>query len=133
MLYPDPTCSDMTMRLLPDTRPSASERLRVHRPPQDWNSGRGTVAAASRCPYLWKNLHTRTFMRDRLSVAVLVVAVLAAGCSKTEPPQDTKTRAQKDSAIGRSGLPGSKGVMDALGAADSARARAARTDSASRP
>ena len=73
-------------------------------------------------------------MRKRLLIAVAGLVVSA--CSKSEAPParaDSPTRAQRDSAIGRSGLPGSKGVMNALGAADSARARQARIDSASRP
>lgn len=63
----------------------------------------------------------------------LLVAASACGGSGTPARDTTKTQAQRDSAIGRSGLPGSKGVMDALGAADSARARQARIDSAGQP
>jgi len=66
--------------------------------------------------------------------ATLALFVLA-GCgtdasSRADSP--TKTQAQRDSAVGRSGLPGSQGVMKALGAADSARARQARMDSAAK-
>ena len=70
------------------------------------------------------------------SVLVLCCsAVLVAACS-SEPPADqvqTKTRAQKDSAIANSGLPGAKGVGQAMAQAESAKARQARIDSASKP
>lgn len=59
-----------------------------------------------------------------------------AGCAD-EPDmavsRDTLTRRQRDSLIGKSSLPGAQGVTGALGAADSAAARAARLDSAGRP
>ena len=71
-------------------------------------------------------------MTRRAIVPALLLAL--AACSSGTPARDTtKTQAQRDSAVGRSGLPGSEGVMNALGAADSARARQARLDSAGRP
>ena len=66
---------------------------------------------------------------QRLSSLLGVAAVVSACSSEPAPPPPTKTRAQKDSVIGRSGLPGSQGVMKALGAADSARAHQAAIDS----
>lgn len=70
----------------------------------------------------------------RLTLMTLAaLAIWSCGSSDTPVREDTRTRAQRDSAIGRSGLPGSQGVMNALGTADSARARAARTDSLARP
>lgn len=71
----------------------------------------------------------------RTPIVLLGSAVLLLACSSEKPAAETstKTKAQRDSAIGKSGLPGSQGVMKALGAADSARARQARIDSASKP
>ena len=67
------------------------------------------------------------------SALVIAIATIAA-CAKSEPaPADTKTRAQKDSAIANSGLPGSQGIANAMKAADSAKARQAALDSASKP
>lgn len=58
------------------------------------------------------------------------VAVLAA-CSSEKPATETptKTKAQRDSAIASSGLPGAKGVGMAMKAADSAKAKQAAIDS----
>jgi hypothetical protein len=65
--------------------------------------------------------------------AVAVLLSLVA-CSKSEaPPVAEKTRAQKDSAIANSGLPGAKGVGMAMQQAESAKARQAKLDSASKP
>jgi predicted small lipoprotein YifL len=67
-------------------------------------------------------------------IAVFLVVVSIAACGKSEaPPAETKTKAQKDSAIANSGLPGTKGVGMAMNAADSAKARQAALDSAGKP
>jgi hypothetical protein len=69
-----------------------------------------------------------------MKLALALTLVFAVGCGKSDaPPPAEKTRAQKDSAIARSGLPGAKGVGMAMTAADSARARQAAIDSASKP
>jgi hypothetical protein len=68
------------------------------------------------------------------TIKVTIVLSLLGACSKAEtPPPAEKTRAQKDSAIANSGLPGAKGVGMAMNAADSAKARQAALDSASKP
>ena len=75
-------------------------------------------------------------MSVRVRFAVLASALLATACFKADAPATqapTKTQSQRDSAVGRSGLPGSQGVMKALGAADSARKHQAAIDSASKP
>jgi hypothetical protein len=60
----------------------------------------------------------------------LVATLASLACSKSEPaPVATKTKAQKDSAIANSGLPGSQGVAKAMKAADSAKAHQAAIDS----
>ena len=69
-------------------------------------------------------------MRIHSSVVSIVAVLALAACSKSEPaPQATKTKAQKDSAIANSGLPGSQGVAKAMRAADSAKAHQAAIDS----
>jgi hypothetical protein len=68
-------------------------------------------------------------------LAVPLTALLCA-CSSPETAQnrrDTMTQRQKDSVLAQSQLPGAEGVAKALRAADSAKARQARLDSASRP
>jgi hypothetical protein len=75
-------------------------------------------------------------MSTRVRFAVLASVILATACAKADAPATqtpTKSKAQRDSAVGRSGLPGSQGVMKALGAADSARKRQAAIDSAGIP
>jgi len=70
------------------------------------------------------------------SLPLVLPLLLILGCSESDSkavPPPTKSKAQRDSAVGRSGLPGSQGVMKALGAADSARKRQAAIDSASIP
>jgi hypothetical protein len=70
------------------------------------------------------------------SMSLLLPLLFILGCSESDskaPPPPTKSKAQRDSAVGRSGLPGSQGVMKALGAADSARKRQAAIDSAGIP
>jgi len=62
--------------------------------------------------------------------SIALAATILTACSKSEPaPQATKTRAQKDSAIANSGLPGAQGVAKAMKAADSAKAHQAAIDS----
>ncbi|CAN5859087.1 hypothetical protein BH23GEM9_BH23GEM9_09320 [soil metagenome] len=63
-----------------------------------------------------------------------LVMVLLAGCSggdvdTANTSVDTLTRAQRDSVIGASRLPGAAGVRGALRIADSAAARQAARDS----
>jgi hypothetical protein len=62
-----------------------------------------------------------------------VVAFVVAGCSAQKPaPEaaatDTLSTRERQEALGRSGIPGARGVTKALEIADSARARAARLD-----
>ena len=67
--------------------------------------------------------------------AALCLAMMA-GCASEEQQanrRDTMTQRQKDSTLAQTGLPGAQGVAKALAAADSAKARQARIDSASRP
>ncbi len=65
---------------------------------------------------------------------IAAVSLALTACAKTdEAPPPEKTRAQKDSAIANSGLPGAKGVAGAMSVADSAKARQAALDSASKP
>jgi hypothetical protein len=66
------------------------------------------------------------------TLALFVLAGCGGSDASSRADSPTKTQAQRDSAVGRSGLPGSQGVMKALGAADSARARQARIDSAAK-
>ena len=63
-------------------------------------------------------------------IAIAALTALAA-CSSGKPAEQppTKTKAQKDSAIANSGLPGSQGVAKAMKAADSAKAHQAALDS----
>jgi hypothetical protein len=64
------------------------------------------------------------------------LTALLCACSSPETAQnrrDTMTQRQKDSVLAQSQLPGAEGVGKALRAADSAKARQARLDSASRP
>ena len=73
-------------------------------------------------------------MTANVKVATLLCAIALTACSKAEsPPAETKTKAQRDSALANSGLPGAQGVAKAMKAADSAKARQAALDSASRP
>jgi len=69
------------------------------------------------------------------NLPLLLPLLLILGCSESgsKAPPPRKSKAQRDSAVGRSGLPGSQGVMKALGAADSARKRQAAIDSAGIP
>ena len=70
----------------------------------------------------------------RVIASSVVVLVLLAGCSgdsadRATTEADTLTRAQRDSVIGASRLPGAGGVRRALEIADSAAAREAARDS----
>lgn len=70
----------------------------------------------------------------RAAVRSVTVIALLAGCSGEAPDsaatsRDTLTRAQRDSIIGASRLPGAAGVRGALDVADSAAARQAARDS----
>ncbi len=68
----------------------------------------------------------------RFGLLAVAMAVMAA-CAKPAPPRqaagDTLSRRQKDSVLGASRLPGSRGIRGALSAQDSAAARNARVDS----
>ena len=65
-----------------------------------------------------------------MRTAIVLAALALVACAKSEPaPADTKTKAQKDSAVANSGLPGAQGVAKAMSAADSAKARQAALDS----
>jgi uncharacterized protein YcfL len=70
----------------------------------------------------------------RAFLAVLV-AVGLVGCSSDTGGnrRDTMTQRQRDSVLAQTGLPGAAGVGKAMRAADSAKARQAQLDSASRP
>jgi len=71
-------------------------------------------------------------MRARLKV--LALALLASACSgageqDATNAQDTLTRAQRDSIIGASSLPGARSVQRAIDTRDSANARTGALDS----
>ena len=73
-------------------------------------------------------------MKRTYSLLLVLPLMLGAACSKSDaPPPQTKTKAQRDSAIANSSLPGAKGVGMAMKAADSDRLRQAQLDSASKP
>jgi hypothetical protein len=61
---------------------------------------------------------------------MLVMLVLAAGCTAGKDEGSGSTQRERDSVIGASKLPGAAGVRGALRVADSAAARNARLDSA---
>ena len=63
-----------------------------------------------------------------LYVGLLFIAVACASPDERSAG-DTMTTTERDSAIAESNLPGARGVVGALRAADSANARAARLDS----
>ena len=75
---------------------------------------------------------------NRRRAAAVTAALLAAGLvlgacgGKGETPASTLSKAQRDSVLAESALPGAGAVKGALGAADSAQARAARADDAFR-
>jgi hypothetical protein len=71
----------------------------------------------------------------RRSGLVLLAIVLSA-CAAPETAgnnRDTMTQRQKDSVLAQSQLPGARGVGMAMNAADSAKARQAKLDSAGTP
>ena len=69
-------------------------------------------------------------MKARFTYSIIAVSIAITACAKPDaPPPQTKTKAQKDSAIANSGLPGAQGVAKAMKAADSARAHQAAIDS----
>jgi hypothetical protein len=74
-------------------------------------------------------------MTQRTRVVIVALLTLVAGCaSEVEGNRrDTMTQRQRDSVLAQSQLPGAAGVGKALKAADSAKARQAQIDSASRP
>ncbi|MBR9988991.1 MAG: hypothetical protein KFH98_04500 [Gemmatimonadetes bacterium] len=70
----------------------------------------------------------------RTILVVFVLAALAGACADGDPeaaatPADTLTRAQRDSIIGASSLPGARSVQRAIDTRDSANARGAAMDS----
>jgi hypothetical protein len=71
----------------------------------------------------------------RSVLAVIIIAVLAGGCADTGSEAaagsdaDTLTRAQRDSVIGASSLPGAGSVQRAIDTRDSVNARATSLDS----
>jgi hypothetical protein len=73
-------------------------------------------------------------MRTANNYGAILVLIALSGCSPGDANQDAAaadslTRAQRDSAIGASSLPGAGGVRGAIEIADSARARQATADS----
>ena len=68
-------------------------------------------------------------MTGRHMLVLAIAGVLLAGCGGDATPDtagqasDTMTQRQRDSAIGRSALPGARGVSRALEVSDSAAAR----------
>lgn len=74
----------------------------------------------------------RAARRLRLLLPVLLLlATACAGASEDEgaAAQDTLTRAQRDSIIGASSLPGARSVQRAIDTRDSANARSSAVDS----
>lgn len=66
----------------------------------------------------------------RMALLLMIVAACSgSGSGEAETAADTMTRAQRDSMIGASSLPGAGAVQRALDVADSAAARAATMDS----
>jgi hypothetical protein len=67
---------------------------------------------------------------ESLMRTLIVMFVVAAGCTASKDERAASTQRERDSVIGASKLPGAGGVRGALRAADSAAARNARRDSA---
>lgn len=75
-------------------------------------------------------------MSHRVRLVGLFPLLLVAACAGNDTNanrRDTMTQRQRDSVLAQSGLPGAHGVGKALNAADSAKARQAQLDSATRP
>ena len=73
-------------------------------------------------------------MKRPAALWFLSATVVACGGQDTaRNDRDTMTQRQKDSVLAQSQLPGARGVGMALSASDSAKARQAQLDSASRP
>ena len=66
-------------------------------------------------------------------LALLLALTTGCGGDDPPPPADTLSQRERQEMIGKSSLPGAQGVTGALGASDSAKARAARLDSALKP
>ncbi len=69
----------------------------------------------------------------RLATGILILALTAAGCGKSEKTsgginRDTLTERQKDSILAKSRIPGASGVGRAMTAADSTSARVRISD-----
>ena len=64
-----------------------------------------------------------------LALALLATACSGAGDQDATNAQDTLTRAQRDSIIGASSLPGARSVQRAIDTRDSANARTGALDS----
>jgi hypothetical protein len=71
-------------------------------------------------------------MTRRFRWTLIALSATLAGCAGSDSGNraDTMTRRQRDSVLGQTGLPGAQGINKALTASDSAKARAARIDSA---
>jgi PBP1b-binding outer membrane lipoprotein LpoB len=65
----------------------------------------------------------------KMTLSTLALALLCAGCTGETAPADQPTRAERDSMIGASALPGAGGVRRALEVADTAAARQSAIDS----
>lgn len=71
--------------------------------------------------------------RPLLVLSCLLLGIACASNESGGNRRDTMTQRQRDSVLGQSGIPGAQGVTKAMIAADSAKARQARIDSASNP
>ena len=67
-------------------------------------------------------------MKAILSIALVFMVILVLGSCGEKAPKKNLTRAQKDSVIAESNLPGAGVVGKALEAADSSAARSKRLD-----
>ena len=69
------------------------------------------------------------------SIGLMIIVAACGSCSSDDTPAEdaeAQTQRSRDSAIAESRLPGARGVGGALEVADSAAARQARIDSASK-
>jgi hypothetical protein len=71
---------------------------------------------------------TTIFVRLFILLCVLGIVVGCGGKSDSEQPSSTLTKAQRDSVLAASKLPGAKTVGRSLAISDSAKARADRLD-----